>query len=729
MPVPFSGLVSVCVALIITAPLSAAPLDITNDFAHAGITPHTEYVKDMRGDLGLRAVIAGEAGEWNPVPGKSVNFGFTGSVYWFRFILNNQGRCRESLYFHINYPLLDHVTFYSPDGRGGYRSVDTGDMLPFKDRDIMDRNFVFMLRQDAGRHVYYYRVQTTSSLNFLPQILTHRSYIDLINIEYPVLWMYAGLMAIMILYNLFIFVSLRDMKYLVFVLFITPYALFQFSLSGIAYQYLWPESVLWSNKALLLFMSISNSMFGVFSSVYLNARREFKKINRALIALVILPAAVWTIISLVAPYALAIRVATMMSFISCMVPFVCFILAAFHRSRSAVFGLVASSGVLAGTLIYIMKTIGVAPVSVFTHYSVLWGSAVMAVLFSFGLADQIQSMRKSLVSLNTGLELNERLAKERAGFLEEVVSSVRFISESFMELSMDLVEISNELTNLSSEQTESSEQLAATFEELASANDHIHRTTVSQKKEGEATIHRVTELTEEQETIMREGERVIDSVAGVTKSTGQTERNLREMFDTMGVISTGGSNIGRFLELINDISDRINLLSLNAAIEAARAGEHGRGFAVVAEEIGKLAQATADNAKQIAEQMSAMIVDINRGTGIVSETKDSIEGVFTMVETIRAGIESVGSLMARQAETLDGVVTQARSADSLSLEIVTATDEQNRSMERTMETVSRLSQMAQEIADTNHRVLQSTKILNDKSIELLSTIHKASPPA
>lgn len=205
----------------------------------------------------------------------------------------------------------------------------------------------------------------------------------------------------------------------------------------------------------------------------------------------------------------------------------------------------------------------------------------------------------------------------------------------------------------------------------------------------------------------------------------RTEKNLKKMFDKMMVINEQGKNINQFIEIINDISDRINLLSLNAAIEAARAGEHGRGFAIVAEEIGKLAQATADNSKEISKQITGIIKDITDGTSIVSETKNSTSMVFSMVGSIRTGIDSVGSLLLKQVAALDSVIQQTEMADSLSHKIVTAYKEQNVSMEQTMKTVERLSQMAQEISESNERIIDSTKVLNEKSGELLKLISNA----
>jgi len=145
----------------------------------------------------------------------------------------------------------------------------------------------------------------------------------------------------------------------------------------------------------------------------------------------------------------------------------------------------------------------------------------------------------------------------------------------------------------------------------------------------------------------------------------------------------------------------------------------------VAEEIGKLAQATADNSKQISKQILGIIRDISEGTSVVSETTSSTGTVFSMVGAMKAGIDSVGSLMQKQVTALDRVIKQADMSDSLSQSIVTAYREQNESMKQTMKNVERLSQMAQEISESNEKIINSTKVLNEKSGELLKLIGRA----
>jgi methyl-accepting chemotaxis protein len=719
----FSG-AALLIIIFLQNGFGAEPYIVRDSIASANITSHVDYIEDKNNALTINDVVRG-AGEWKPVQGSSVNFGFVNYTYWFRFTIRNERKDKNNLYFEINYAMLDYIEFYLPEKKGEFRTVKTGRMYPYKQREVFDRNFLFTLSEGPGPYTYYVKITTTSSLNFTPSILTYNGYINKLGIDYPIWWMYFGLMLVMAVYNLFVFISIRDRSYLYYVLFIVSYAVLQGCLSGHTYQYLWPNSVWWGSKCIPVFMCCAVFTMGLFARSYIDAQKNFKKINLVLICIGIVPALLWLIPSFLADYAIAIKGATMMTAVGTTVPFICLTVAAILGSREAIYGSVASSALSIASIVYILKTVGVLPTNMATSHAPLIGSALLVVLFGFGLTDKIHMLRKSMLSLNADLEKSEKETKERAGLLEEVIKSARELSGTFSNLSAELLGIGNNFALLAREQAASSEEMSATFEELTASNESIYKTTITQESEGEATKDMVHDLNSEHQNTMEEERKLLENINAVSQTADGTEKNLKKMFDKMMVINEQGKNINQFIEVINDISDRINLLSLNAAIEAARAGEHGRGFAIVAEEIGKLAQATADNSKEISKQITGIIKDIAEGTSIVSETKNSTSMVFSMVGSIRNGIDSVGSLLMKQVAALDSVVRQTEAADSLSHKIVTAYKEQNLSMEQTMKTVERLSQMAQEISQSNEKIINSTKVLNEKSDELLRIISKA----
>jgi methyl-accepting chemotaxis protein len=714
------------VIIIITGKcaLGAEQFTIPDSITIANLTPYVEVLEDKNNSLTIDDVSHRSAG-WAGVPGISVNYGFVNYTYWFRFTLRNEMKHRENLYFEINYAMLDYVEFYLPGEAGQFRVVKTGRRYPYGQREMIDRNFLFMLNEGPGPDTYYAKIATTSSLNFTPAILSHRAYISRLSIDYPIWWMYYGLMLIMALYNLFVFISIRDRSYLYYVCFIVSFAVLQASLSGHSYQYLWPNLVWWGSRSIPVLMCCSVFTMGLFARTYIDAGNKFKKINMVLIFIGIVPAALWLIPSFIAPYAVAIKGATAMTLVGITVPFICLSVAAFLGSREAIYGAIASSTLSIASVVYILKTIGILPNNMATTHAPLIGSGLLVVLFGFGLTDKINMLRRSMMSLNSDLGKSRNEIKERAAFLEEVIRSTRELSRTFSALSAELLGIGNNFALLAREQAASSEEMTATFEELTASNENIYKTTIMQKSEGEATKNMVLDLNNEHRDTMQEEEKLLESITAISETADGTEKNLKKMFDKMMVINDQGKNITQFIQVINDISDRINLLSLNAAIEAARAGENGRGFAVVAQEIGKLAQATADNSKEISNQISGIIKDINDGTSIVSETKNSTSLVFSMVGSIRNGIDSIGSLLQKQVAALDGVIKQTDMADSLSHNIVTAYKEQNVSMAQTMKTIERLSQMAQEISESNERIINSTKILSEKSDELLKLVGNA----
>lgn len=525
-------------------------------------------------------------------------------------------------------------------------------------------------------------------------------------------------MIMMIVYNLFIFFAIRDRSYLYLVMFISSYVLFQMTLDGYSFQYLWPNSVTWGSISLPLFICTSQLSVAIFIASLVEMSQKFRFLN-GLIMYVIVPITfIGGVLTLFVPYSLAIRGAVVHTSVVSLLVFMTSIYAALRGSRPARFIVGGFLGLVAGIVAYILKTVGVLPPIFLTEWGVQIGSSLVVLALSLALADKINVMRVNLTSLLRKQTENEKVASERARYLEGVVGTTTVISEEFLKVGAQLQDIANRFANLSMDQAAQSEEMSSTFEQISAAVETIHESTTTQSQEGEKARQLVDRLNTMQKGLLEESQRVEVTIKSILDSAAETGSNLKRMTDTIALIGRGGQAINKFSGLIDNISGRINLLSLNAAIEAARAGEYGRGFAVVADEIGKLAAGTADNSRQIGKQMSEIISDIEAGTAIVSGTQESTDVIFRMVSQIGAGMVSVREMMVKQNDALEMVIRESELIETPSKEIATSTNEQRQSIAETQKTIDRLSEMAMEISEANNLIIDFARLIREKAGEL-----------
>jgi hypothetical protein len=138
---------------------------------------------------------------------------------------------------------------------------------------------------------------------------------------------------------------------------------------------------------------------------------------------------------------------------------------------------------------YILKTVGILPPIFITEWGVQIGSSLVVLALSLALADKINVMRVDLTALLDKQTENEKVASERARYLEGIVQAATVISEEFLKVGSQLQDIASRFATLSMDQAATSEEMSSTFEEISASVETIHESTKTQSRQNNLWIH------------------------------------------------------------------------------------------------------------------------------------------------------------------------------------------------------------------------------------------------
>ncbi|MEG3190759.1 sensor domain-containing diguanylate cyclase [Lysobacter sp. D1-1-M9] len=380
--------------------------------SQVSLSTHLQYFHDSDGDADLATVVRrARQQRFLPLPSDNAAFGFQTGAFWFHADLVNRRADEQRWLLVQEYALSDRLDVYLRYADGHVVHQAGGDHLAFAERSIRYRHPNFWLELPVGEPVdLFVRVRSQSSMQvpltlFTPTAFTEKSRDAQLGIG-----LYYGILLALFIYNLVLWLTLRDASYFWYLFHVTAFGLVLFTLNGLGFEHLWPDSAWLADKSVPLSICLAQIGMQQFTRTFLGLGERWRLGDRVGLGLI----AFFVIFGIAAtqlPYSIATPIASLAVFVNIVWIAAATVVAVRRGYRPARIFLLAWAMFLLGTVLFVALAFGLLPKTFVTEYGVQIGSALEMLLLSVALGHRYAALRSA----------NERIVREAKQQLEHKV--------------------------------------------------------------------------------------------------------------------------------------------------------------------------------------------------------------------------------------------------------------------------------------------------------------------
>ncbi len=380
-------------AVLFTAPALGSPLELTGE----GDKPQRiafDYLIDESASATLEQIQQQPAEAFRRSGPNGVTLAFIKSAVWLRFDVINRGPPDMTWLLQVMDPLLDDIRIYQQGTAGNWTEYQLGDhSTEARQVEAINPVVPITLARDQPTR-FYIRVQSKSSMLINVRLLTSSQYYNYTTASYLGYGAMFGVVAAMCLYNLFLFFSLRDWNYLLYVVSIGTTALFLASLSGHAPRWLWPEYRAWSEEIFQIIVAVVLVAGLLFADRFLEAKKYAPRLHQVILVLIGL-SILTAPLSYLTGFQVSVHLTGAVSATSGMVGLLTAAVCLMNGQRSARYYLIAWAGYCIGTVFTAARQHGLAGNDFIAVHGMEMGAVMETVLISFALSDRYNQLRQA----------------------------------------------------------------------------------------------------------------------------------------------------------------------------------------------------------------------------------------------------------------------------------------------------------------------------------------------